>query len=142
MGLHNRDGNWVTSESEVEGVAIDYFNDFFATTSPSGYDEFLKEIPTLITEDQNRSLTSWASEEEVQSALFMMHPEKAPGPDGMTALFFQQSWLFIKSDIICMVNEFFRTGYLDERINMTNICLIPKTVRPSRMTGIAVNQSL
>ena len=128
MGLHNRDGNWVTSESEVEGVAIDYFNDFFATTSPSGYDEFLKEIPTLITEDQNRSLTSWASEEEVQSALFMMHPEKAPGPDGMTALFFQQSWLFIKSDIICMVNEFFRTGYLDERINMTNICLIPKTV--------------
>ena len=36
MGLHNSDSNWVTSESEVEGVAIDYFNDLFATTSPSG----------------------------------------------------------------------------------------------------------
>ena len=96
MGLHNSDGNWVTSESGVEGVAIDYFNDLFATTSPSGYEEFLKEVPTLITEDQNRPLTSWASEEEVRSALFMMHPEKAPGPDGMTALFFQQSWSIIR----------------------------------------------
>ena len=35
-----------------------------------------------------------------------------------------------------MVNEFFRTGYLHERINMTNIYLIPKTVRPSRMTEL------
>ena len=134
MGLHNSDGNWVTSESEVEGVAIDYFNDLFATIPPSGFEDFLSEVPTLITEDQNRFLTSWASEEEVRSALFMMHPEKVPGPDGMTALFFQQSWSIIKSDITSMDNEVFRTGYLDERINMTNICLIPKTVRPSRMT--------
>lgn len=31
------------------------------TTSPAGYEEFLNEVPTLITYDQNRSLTSWAS---------------------------------------------------------------------------------
>ena len=136
VGLHNSGGDWVTSEAEIEGVAVDYFNDLFSTTSPTDYDEFLNAVPTLITEDQNRTLTSWASEEEVRSALFMMHPEKAPGPDGMTALFFQQAWSIIKTDITDMVNEFFRTGSLDERINMTNICLIPKTLRPSRMTEL------
>ena len=72
-------------------------------------EDFLQEVPTLITDDQNRFLTSWASEEEVRLALFLMHPEKAPGPDGMTALFFQQSWSIIKTDITDMVNEFFRT---------------------------------
>ena len=91
MGLHDSAGNWVTSEAEVEGVALDYFNDLFSTSLPSGCEDFLQEVPTLITDDQNRFLTSWASEEEVRSALFLMHPEKAPGPDGMTALFFQQS---------------------------------------------------
>ena len=136
MGLHNSGGDWVTSEEEIEGVAFDYFNHLFSTTSPAGYEIFLKEVPTLITDDQNRILTSWASKEEVRSALFMMHPEKAPRPDGMTAMFFQQSWSIIKKDITDMVNEFFRTGSLDERINMTNICLIPKTVRPSRMTEL------
>ena len=64
----------------------------------------------MVTDDQNRILTSWASEKEVKSALFMMHPEKAPGPDGMTALFFQQSWTIIKKDITDMVNDFLRTG--------------------------------
>ena len=108
VGLHNSGGNWVTSESEVEGVAIDYFNDLFTTTSPSGYEDFLSEVPTLITEDQNRSLTSWASEEEVKSALFMMHPEKAPGPDGMTALFFQQSW----SRLLDQISQIWLTNFL------------------------------
>ena len=36
----------------------------------------------------NQILLRMATEEEVRQALFMMHPEKAPGPDGMTALFF------------------------------------------------------
>ena len=35
-----------------------------------------------------------------------------------------------------MVNEFFRTGSLDEQLNMTKICLIPKTARPNRMTEL------
>ena len=109
MGLHNSGGDWVTSEEEIEGVAFDYFNHLFSTTSPAGYEIFLKEVPTLITDDQNRILTSWASEEEVRSALFMMHPEKALGPDGMTALFFRQSWLIIKDDVVSMVNDFLRT---------------------------------
>lgn len=121
---------------EVEGVAVDYFNELFATSSPSCFEEYLHEVPRLIRDDQNRVLTSWASEEEVKSALFLMHPEKGHGPDKMTALFFQQSWSIIKSDITDMVNEFFQTGTLDDRLNMTNIFLIPKIARPSRMTEL------
>lgn len=33
-----------------------------------------------------------------------------------------------------MVRGFFETGEFDERINQTNICLIPKTARPVAMT--------
>ena len=35
-----------------------------------------------------------------------------------------------------MVNEFLSSGCFDDRLNMTNIYLIPKTVRPNRMTKL------
>ena len=66
----------------------------------------------------------------------MMHPEKAPGPDGMTALFFQYSWHILKKDLLEMVNSFLISGKLDTRLNITNICLIPKKERPTRMTEL------
>ena len=66
----------------------------------------------------------------------MMHPEKTPGPDGMTTLFFQHSWHIIKSDLVEMVNNFLVSGEMDSRLNVTNICMIPKTERPTRMTEL------
>ena len=54
----------------------------------------------------------------------------------MTALFYQQSWSIIKDDVVVMVNDFLRTGRFDDRLNLTNICLISKMVRPNRMTEL------
>ena len=64
----------------------------------------------------------------------MMHPEKAPNPDGMTTLFYQQSSSISKGDVVIMVNDFLSSRVFDDRLNMTNIYLIPKIVRPNRMT--------
>ena len=135
-GLYNEDGIWVNSESKVEEVAVKYFMDLFHTSSPEDFDRFLEEVPTSITDSQNRILMVEATEEEVKTALFMMHPEKAPGPDGTTALFYQQSWSIIKEDVVNMVNNFLNSGNFDDKLNMPNICLIPKTTRTNRMTEL------
>src|SRR5690606_37352121 len=65
VGLHDEIGNWVTSETEVEGVAVDYFNDLFTSISPSGFEGFLLEVSEVITHDQNMLLLSMATKEEV-----------------------------------------------------------------------------
>lgn len=36
-------------------------------------------------------------------------------------------------ELVDLVNDFITSGELDTRLNMTNICLIPKTERPTRM---------
>ena len=136
VGLYDTNGDWIIEEQGVEKVAVDYFGDLFQTTSPTEFDDFLDEINPTITPQMNQRLVRLATEEEVRQALFMMHPEKAPGPDGMTALFFQHSWHIIKTDLLEMVNDFLSSGILDQRLNMTNICLIPKTERPTRMTEL------
>ena len=58
----------------------------------------------------NDSLTGPVSEWEVKLALFAMHPEKTPGPDGMTTLFYQKFWDIVKEDLTLMVNKFFFEG--------------------------------
>ena len=35
-----------------------------------------------------------------------------------------------------MVNNLLLTGNMDSRLNITNICMIPKTERPTRMTEL------
>ena len=81
----------------------------------------------------NQHLLRLATEEEVKEALFMTHPDKVPGPDGMTAIFFQHSWHIIKDDLGEIVNNFLVSGEMDTRLNITNICMIPKPERPTRM---------
>ena len=136
VGLHDADGNWITEDTGVEKVAIDYFENLFSTTSPSEFDSFLAEVTPGNTPHMNQRVLRLATEEEVKEALFMMHPEKAPGPDGMTALFFQHSWHIIKNDLVEMVNNFLVSGEMYARLNITNICMILKTERPTRMTEL------
>ena len=126
-GLHDAAGNWITEDNGVEKVAVDYFEDLLSTTSPTEFESFLTEVTTGITPQMNQHLLRIATESEVKEVLFMMHLEKAPGPDGMTALFFQHSLHIIKNDLVEIVNNFLVSGEMDPRLNITNICMIPKT---------------
>lgn len=136
VGLHDEDGQWITEKTDVEKVAVNYFNNLFSSTSPSDFEGFLDEIQSSITHQMNQRLLRPATENDVRIALFMMHPEKVPGPHEMTAFCFQHSWSIIKKDILDLVNIFLQTGKLDARLNITNICLIPKTERHTRMTEL------
>ncbi|KAL0012182.1 hypothetical protein SO802_007290 [Lithocarpus litseifolius] len=63
-----------------------------------------------------------------------MHPKKAPGPDGMSAIFFQKYWDVVGNDISSMVLNVLNSNMSLAEINKTNISLIPKTKCPSKMS--------
>ena len=54
---------------------------------------------------ENEFLTSPFSEEEIWTAVFQMEHNKAPGPDGFPAEFYQSFWDMIKSDLVQLFNE-------------------------------------
>ncbi|XP_048611535.1 uncharacterized protein LOC125585868 [Brassica napus] len=99
-------GNIVEDEEGLVAIATSYFRQIFESSTPEDIEEALSEVPTTITGTMNDSLTAPVSEWEVKLALFAMHPDKAPGPDGMTALFYQQFWDIVKQDLTLMVNKF------------------------------------
>ena len=90
-------------------------------------------IPTRVTDEMNQKLISTFTRDEVEAALKQMHPTKAPGPDGMSTIFFQKYWDVVENDIMCMVLNVLNSNMSIANINRTNITLIPKINSPSRM---------
>ena len=83
-----------------------------------------------ISREWNRRWRMWLAG-LLRSAARRLHPETAPGPDGMTALFYQKFWDIVKDDLTHMVNQFLSEGSMASRLNDTNICLIPKITKPT-----------
>ena len=123
-----------------------YYRDFLPELEQFGYKDILNMVPSSMALVCTERLLYciWSSiykhvffgMDYGMDSLFMMHPEKALDSDGMTALFYQKSWSVIKDDVVNMVNDFLSSGSFDDRLNMLNICLIPKTVGPNRMTEL------
>jgi hypothetical protein len=57
-------------------------------------------------------LTALYAEEEVRNAVFQMEHNKAPGPDGFPAEFYQNFWEVIKSDLLELFT-FLHAGQLE-----------------------------
>lgn len=62
--------------------------------------------------------------------MLSFNPDKAPGPDGFNAHFFQVCWGIIKHDVCKAVSNFFRSGKLLKQVNSTFLELIPKVDNP------------
>lgn len=59
--------------------------------------------------------------------MFLMNKDKAPGPYGYLASFFQQNWEIVGKNVIITVKKFFKKGKLLKQWNTTFLALIPKT---------------
>ena len=125
--LLDENGNVVEDEERLVAISTSYFRQIFESSNPEDIADVLSEISPTITGAINEGLATPVTEWEVKLALFAMHPEKAPGPDGITALFYQNFWDIVKDDLTRMVNQFIFDGTMAHGLNDTNICLIPKT---------------
>ncbi|XP_060964883.1 uncharacterized protein LOC133033858 [Cannabis sativa] len=123
--LQCEDGRWVDWDSGLPDVMCSYFQNLF-TSSNCSMDDVIAGISSTVTPLQNDSLLQPVTQEEVKSALFQMHPDKSPRPDGMTPGFYQKCWPIVGDDVIKQVRSFFLFGRLPNGLNHTNLVLIPK----------------
>uniref|UniRef100_A0A803PEE1 Reverse transcriptase domain-containing protein n=1 Tax=Cannabis sativa TaxID=3483 RepID=A0A803PEE1_CANSA len=133
--LKNDNGDWVEWDHGLENVIVDYFSNLFATDG-SACTEVIDCIQSRVTSQMNEELTRNVSVEEVKRAVFDMHPDKSPGPDGMTPAFYQKCWGIVCNDVVSLVQQYFSTGVLPPGCCDANIVLIPKKKRPERMVDL------
>ena len=133
-GIRNSQGQWVENLEEVVQVALDYFDNLFQVGVGDQMEECLDAVESRVTDDMREFLSTQFTGEEVQVALFQMGPTKAPGPNGMNALFYQKYWHIVGDSVVLAVLDFLNNGNMLLDINHTNIVLIPKVQNPERMS--------
>ncbi|CAJ2644561.1 unnamed protein product [Trifolium pratense] len=133
--LMDEAGTAVHSQEDLCGVAKNYFNALFRNISGI-HEPVLNLIQQRVTEEDNHLLMAPLTKIELQQALFQMHPDKSPGPDGFNPAFYQRFWEHCGDDIFVAASAWLERGYFPSSLNETNICLIPKCDNPTSMKDL------
>ena len=121
VGLWNDEGIWCDSKEDIVRTVLSYFEDIYSSSNPSRLEEVTNLIPTKVSEEMNHDLIKDFSAEEVRTALQQMHLTKAPGSDGMSAIFYQKYWDIVGIDVTNMVLNVLNSNASLHDINDTYI---------------------
>jgi hypothetical protein len=110
------------------GIAMDYYKNPFGFEDRPNIrlkSDFFSE-DEKVTVKENEMLSRSLLEEEIREAVFSSYGDGAPGPNGLSCMFYQSFWDVVKTDLVEMFNAW-QGDYLDLYIlNFAMITLIPK----------------
>lgn len=132
--LKRPDGSICTAQEELEEMAVTFYQQLFMAQEHIDAAGVVEFVPRKVTNNMNDMLDATFTSEEIEKALFMMRPNKAPGPYGFTAGFFQRHWDLLGPDVCLAVLEFLNGGDVPDIVNNTVIVLIPKIKHPQELT--------
>ncbi|KAK1694816.1 hypothetical protein QYE76_011513 [Lolium multiflorum] len=96
--------------------------------------ELLEKIQPKVSDNMNESLVAPFTAEDVKKAAFSIGDLKAPGPDGLHAIFYKRFWNICGPEITSEVLQALNTWMIPNGWNDTNVVLIPKVDNPESIT--------
>lgn len=125
-------GTIQTDPEAIKQVMSSHFKELLTECSfPEDYSDLLQYLLTLISDEINNSINQDISKEEVESVIWTIHQDKAPGPDGFPISFYKAYWSLIKKYLMKMIQWAHRKKKIRGYTNATFLALIPKENRPS-----------
>jgi hypothetical protein len=90
--LKMENGGVAEEEEAMREVATNYFQDLFTSSIGARMEEVLDKVDKRVTQEMNDMLCKPYTGKEVVDALESIGDMKAPGLDGMHALFYKKFW--------------------------------------------------
>uniref|UniRef100_A0A803PV25 Reverse transcriptase domain-containing protein n=1 Tax=Cannabis sativa TaxID=3483 RepID=A0A803PV25_CANSA len=134
-GLQDHMGVWQDDKVLVCRIVEDYYEKLFTSSdiNESVLNEVLSVVQPKVSSVMNNDLLAEFGEEEVIRAVKEMNPTKAPGADGLPALFYQKFWSKLKVDVVAVSLNVLNNGADLQCLNDTVVALIPKVDKPQRI---------
>ncbi|XP_019233986.1 PREDICTED: uncharacterized protein LOC109214516 [Nicotiana attenuata] len=106
--IQDDSGNWREGGQEIASAAIDHFQRIFFHNEASEDMSALDCIEPGVSIEDNKILTTIPTMDKVKDDVFFISLESAPGPDGLSAFFYQTCWSVISEDVYNVVVDFFQ----------------------------------
>ena len=96
----------------------------------------INHVDIKITKEDNNVLISPFSKGQFCQALFQMHYDKSPGPDGFNPAFYKHFWYLIGDGIFMATTSFLNIGEFPPLLKNNDIVLITKKENPLSMLDL------
>jgi hypothetical protein len=128
LSLDNDNGK-IEGQANLMAYITNFYKVLFGPPKENSFtlDESRKDDIPQVSHVENTFLTAPFTEKEVKEAIFSMEHNKAPGPDGFPAEFYQRFWDVIKDDLMQMFHELHAGNFPLFSLNFGILSLIPKT---------------
>ena len=133
LEISDNQGNHFNSDDDIARIFKDHFMSLFSTSNPTDLDPVLSGVHRVVSDDMNAAFTREFTANKVEATLKQMAPSTAPGPNGMSPLFYQSFWELVGLDVSKTILSSLNSGSLLKAVNHTYITLIPKTQAPQKV---------
>ncbi|CAN6182020.1 unnamed protein product [Urochloa humidicola] len=118
----------IVGDANLKSYITEYYKQLFGPHESNSFtmDETMRDDIPQVSREENEVLMAPFSEIEIRTAIFQMEHNKAPGPDGFPAEFYQFFWEVIRSDLLALFHEFHEGRLPIHSLNFGVITLLPK----------------
>jgi len=118
----------IKGDEELKKYNTNYYRGLFGPSENNflTIDESRRDDIPQVTDDESESLIAMFTQEESRTAIFQMEHNKAPGPDGFPAEFYQAFWETIKDDLMALFQGFHEGTLPLFSLNFEIVTLLPK----------------
>jgi hypothetical protein len=113
-----------------------HYRSLFTAQPATNLSKLLEHVQPRVTDYINDSLLSPFTEDEVFEALQNIGDLKAPGPDGMSAIFYRRFWEVVSDHVKNEVLQVLNGGPMLADWNNTTVVLVPKVKNPECMKDL------
>ena len=130
-----QDEGTIVGQANLKTFISEYYKRLFGPSAPSSFSliETRNDDMPQISPLKNSTLTSNFTEKELFDAISQMEHNRALGPDGFPAEFYQRFWDVIKSDLMDMFVQLHSGNLQLFKLNFGVITLLPEKEDASRI---------